>query len=176
MNVQITNRIVRKQSKHYCIKKYIIIRLILKRVSSALLSLHRPAQHWCSHLNRLFLLGSISLSFLLEVCLNTTLLCLAVSAHLVVVFLALVIAHHVGHRAANNALSTARHATSKIVELALGLLLLALEVLLATGILERLSFTSSVSGLFLYIKSKSRQLHTSLPIRPPMASLAEPMV
>lgn len=106
----------------------------------------------CAHFpNALFIRGSVSLSFLLEVCLNTSLLRLAVSTHLVVVFLALVVAHHAGHGTADNTLSTASHATNEIVDLALGLLLLALEVLLATGILERLLFKPPVSGFSPYI-------------------------
>lgn len=80
----------------------------------------------------------LGLGLLLDISLNTTLGGLAVSAHLVVVSLALLVAHDTGHGTTKDTLSTVRDAPGEVAKLALGLLLLSVEVLLATGVLQGL--------------------------------------
>ena len=70
--------------------------------------------------------------------LDTALLGLALGAHLLVVRLAGLVARDARDGTTDGALDAAGDAGAKVVELALGLLLLALEVLLAAGRLERL--------------------------------------
>ena len=80
----------------------------------------------------------LGLSLLLDISLNTTLGGLAVSAHLVVVSLALIVTHDTSHGTTNDTLGAVSDAAGEIAKLALGLLLLSLEILLATGVLQGL--------------------------------------
>jgi len=70
--------------------------------------------------------------------LGPALLGLALVVLLLVLALRRRVARHAGHGAAERAAHAVRDARAKVVELALGLLLLALEVLLAAGLLEGL--------------------------------------
>jgi hypothetical protein len=71
--------------------------------------------------------------------LDTALLGLALSAHLLVVRLAGVVAREARDGTTDGALDAAGDTGAKVAELTLGLLLLALEVLLAAGRLEGLN-------------------------------------
>lgn len=84
----------------------------------------------------------LGLGLLFEIGLDTTLGGLAVGTHLVVVSLALVVAHSAGNGTTDNAFGTVRNAASQIADLALGLLLLSLEVLFAAGLLQTLGSLS----------------------------------
>lgn len=88
--------------------------------------------------NRVIALLLLSLSLLLKVMLDTALSGLALGVQLVVVGLALLVAGDVGNGAADGALDAITDARTKVVELTLGLLLLALEVLLTAGVLQGL--------------------------------------
>lgn len=70
--------------------------------------------------------------------LGTTLLGLALSTELIVVSLTALVASQARDGTANGSLSTVGETRTEVAELALGLLLLALEVLLTTGCLEGL--------------------------------------
>lgn len=77
----------------------------------------------------------LSLRLLLDVILGTALLRLALGTHLLVVGLASLVTRDAREGAADGTLGAASEAGAKVAELALGLLLLALEVLLAAGLL-----------------------------------------
>lgn len=78
--------------------------------------------------------------------LDSPLLCLAIRAHLVVVLLAGLVTSQAGNGTTESALGAVGHAGAEITELTLGLLLLALEVLLAAGVLERLQRRGVLAG------------------------------
>lgn len=78
--------------------------------------------------------------------LDPPLLCLAVRTHLVVVLLAGLVTSQAGNGTTERALSAVGHAGAEVAELTLGLLLLALEVLLAAGVLERLQRRVVLAG------------------------------
>ncbi len=80
-----------------------------------------------------------SLALLLDVMLSTALLSLALSPHLIVVCLALLIASEASDGTTDGTLGTVGDTRAKVAKLALGLLLLALKVLLTAGLLEGLS-------------------------------------
>jgi hypothetical protein len=75
----------------------------------------------------------LSLNLLLEIVLDTTLLGLAVSAHLLIVCLTILVARDARNSATDCALGTAGNALTEIGDLSSGLLLLALKVLFAAG-------------------------------------------
>lgn len=83
-------------------------------------------------------LATLSLSLLLDIVLGTTLLGLALSTHLLVVSLSSLVAGQTRDSTADGTLSTVANTTTEVAELALGLLLLALEVLLTAGFLKGL--------------------------------------
>ena len=88
--------------------------------------------------SRVIALLLLSLSLLLKVVLDTALSGLALSVQLVVVGFALLVAGNVGNGTDNGALDAVADASTKVAELTLGLLLLALEVLLTAGVLQGL--------------------------------------
>ena len=92
----------------------------------------------------------LSLCLLLDVVLSSALLRLARVVLLLILELSIAIARETGHGAADRPGQAVAHATSEVVELALGLLLLALEVLVATGLLQGLvrvvSACSAIGG------------------------------
>lgn len=77
----------------------------------------------------------VGLRLLLDVVLGATLLCLALIVQLLVVLLTFLISSEAGDGATNSSLSTVSHAVAVVVQLALCLLLLALEVLLTSSLL-----------------------------------------
>lgn len=83
--------------------------------------------------------SSLSLSLLLDVVLSTALLGFSLCTHLIIVSLATLIASQTSDRAANSALCPVGNAAAKIVQLALGLLLLSFEILLTTRGFEGLA-------------------------------------
>jgi hypothetical protein len=82
----------------------------------------------------------LSFGLLLKVVLDTALLGLALGVLLVVDSLLVGIASQAGNGTTDGALDAVANARAEVVELALGLLLLALEVLLTASLLERLLF------------------------------------
>lgn len=87
----------------------------------------------------------IGLSLLLNIVLGTALLGLALSPHLVVVSLTALVAGEAGDGTANSALSAVADTSTKVLELALGLLLLTLQVLFASLGLECLRELAGVA-------------------------------
>lgn len=83
-------------------------------------------------------LATVGLSLLDDVVLGTTLLGLALGTHLLVVSLTVLVTSNARDGASDGALSSVGDAGAVVAKLTLGLLLLALEVLLAAGCLERL--------------------------------------
>lgn len=77
----------------------------------------------------------VGLCLLLNVVLGTTLLRLALIVQLLVVCLAFLVSSETSDSAANSSLDTVSHAMAVVVQLALCLLLLALEVLLTSRLL-----------------------------------------
>jgi hypothetical protein len=74
----------------------------------------------------------LGLSLLLDIVLGTALLCLSLSPHLVVVSLAALVTGQAGDGTADSALSAVAKTSAEILELALSLLLLTLQVLFAS--------------------------------------------
>lgn len=132
------------------------------------------------------LLGA-SLRLLLDIGLSTALLCLAGVVLLLVLGLSGLVARDASDSSADGAADAVGGAGAEVGELALGLLLLTLEVLLAARVLERLVATS-ISVPFTQRKTRSwgevgggggeveEEALTSEPTRPPTASLALPTV
>lgn len=117
-------------------------------------------------------LATLGLGLLLDIVLSTTLLGLALSAHLLVVSLSSLVAGQARDGTTDGALSAVSNAGAKVMKLASGFLLLALKVLLTAGLLQGLC------GLLVrdILDEITERKLTSLPTRPPMASLVEPMV
>lgn len=80
--------------------------------------------------------AALSLSLLLKVVLNTSLLGLALGTELVKVSLTFSITSQAGDGAANSSLDTVANTRAKIIQLTLSLLVLTLEVLLSTRLLQ----------------------------------------
>lgn len=78
----------------------------------------------------------VGLALLLDVVLGATLLRLALIVQLLVVLLTCPVSSKTGDGATNSSLDTLSHAVAVVVYLALGLLLLALEVLLTSRLLQ----------------------------------------
>lgn len=91
---------------------------------------------------------SFGIGLLLQVSLHAAQLSLAVGTHLVVVLLARIITCQTSDSAAECALDAAANTARKITKLALGLLLLALQVLLASGVLEALFIVTLLVYMF----------------------------
>lgn len=81
----------------------------------------------------LLLLALVGLGLLEDIVLDATLLSLALSTHLFVVGLSSVVAGDARNGTSNGSLDTTSNTAAKVGQLALSLLLLTLEVLLATG-------------------------------------------
>ena len=89
-------------------------------------------------------LATLSLGLLLDVVLGTALLSLALSAHLLVVSLASLIASQPADSAADGTLGTVTHTVTEVRELPPSLLLLTFAVLLTAGLLEGLCIVSGM--------------------------------
>lgn len=88
----------------------------------------------------------LGLGLLRDVVLGSTLLGLANIVLLLVVNLSGLVACDAGNGAAESARDTVSDTATQVANLALGLLLLALEVLLATGLLQALSSDETAEG------------------------------
>lgn len=87
-------------------------------------------------------LVALGLGLLLDIMLGPALLSLALSAHLLVVSLASLIASQPADSAADGTLGSVAHTVAQVRELTPGLLLLTLTVLLTAGLLEGLCIVS----------------------------------
>lgn len=82
--------------------------------------------------------SALGVGLLLNVVLSTSLASLSLSMKLIVVSLTLTVTSQAGNGTANGALDTVTDTRTKVVELTLGLLLTAIEVLLTTRLLQGL--------------------------------------
>lgn len=83
-------------------------------------------------------MATLSLGLLLKVGLHTALLRLAFVMHSLVVLLALLVTREASNSSTNGALGAVADARAEVANLTASLLLLTFEILLTTGLLQRL--------------------------------------
>lgn len=115
----------------------------------------------------------MNLGLLLNVMLRPSLLRLSLVVLLLVLGLLGLVTGQAGDGGTNSTSGAVCQARRQVAELALGLLLLTSQVLLATGLLQALDPSMNVSAPQ---RRNKEMMHTSWPNRPPTVSFAEPSV